>query len=423
MTSTVSTALRAPGSEPDGLSIAGRQQSGQQWTERYRDAVMDTFGDPRRVLVRGEGAHVWDADGNRYLDLLAGIAVNSLGHAHPLLVAAVTGQLTTLGHISNFFASPAQVALAERLAGLFGEPGQTKVFFTNSGAEANEAAFKLGRRTGRPRTVAAAGSFHGRTMGALALTSKKAYREPFEPLPGPVDFVPYNDIDALDAAVTDQTAAVVLEPIQGENGVIPATTGYLRAAREITAERGALLVLDEVQSGMGRTGDWLAHTAAGVTPDVVTLAKGLGGGIPIGACVATGAAAQLFARGQHGTTFGGNPVAAAAGLAVFGAIERDGLLDNARMVGELLSREIARAHPAVTAVRGRGLLLAFDLAEPIAAHVSRAALGAGFIVNDVRPDTIRLAPPLVLTAEQALEFAAALPAIIDAARSAAGGAA
>lgn len=423
MSSDTSTALIPPAAEGDVLpALPGGSgalgHSGKQWTERYRESVMDTFGDPRRVLVRGEGAHVWDADGNRYLDLLAGIAVNSLGHAHPLLVAAVTGQLTTLGHISNFFASPAQVALAERLASLFGEPGRTKVFFTNSGAEANEAAFKLGRRTGRPRTVAAAGSFHGRTMGALALTSKKAYREPFEPLPGPVDFVPYNDVDALDAAVTTETAAVVLEPIQGENGVIPATTGYLRAARALTTERGALLVLDEVQSGMGRTGAWLAHTVAGVTPDVVTLAKGLGGGIPIGACVATGPAAELFTRGQHGTTFGGNPVAAAAGLAVFAAVERDGLLDNARRVGELLSREITRAHPAVTAVRGRGLLLAFDLAEPIAAEVSRAALAAGFIVNDVRPDTVRLAPPLVLTPGQASEFTTALPAIIDAALSA-----
>jgi acetylornithine/N-succinyldiaminopimelate aminotransferase len=419
-TAGVSTALSTSGDDAEPLTAVGSsRQSGSQWTERYRDAVMDTFGDPRRVLVRGEGAYVWDADGDRYLDLLAGIAVNSLGHAHPLLVAAVTGQLTTLGHISNFYASPAQIALAERLAGLFGEPGETKVFFTNSGAEANEAAFKLGRRTGRPRTVAAAGSFHGRTLGALALTSKKAYREPFEPLPGPVDFVPFNDIDALDAAVTDETAAVVLEPIQGENGVIPATTAYLRAARAITAERGALLVLDEVQSGMGRTGDWLAHTVAGITPDVVTLAKGLGGGIPIGACVATGVAATLFARGQHGTTFGGNPVAAAAGLAVFGAIERDGLLDNARTVGELLRDEIAQAHPAVAEVRGRGLLLAFDLAEPVAAGVARAALAAGFIVNDVRPDAIRLAPPLILSVEQALDFTTALPAIIDAALTAA----
>ncbi len=421
MTALAPTAL-AP-TAPLQTALAGTPaaltgSSGQDWLQRYRGAVMDTFGEPRRVLVRGEGVYVWDADGNRYLDLLAGIAVNSLGHAHPLLVAAVTGQLTTLGHISNFFASPAQVALAERLTDLLGASGETRVFFANSGAEAVEAAFKIARRTGRPRVVAAAGSFHGRTMGALALTSKKAYREPFEPLPGPVDFVPYNDIEALDAAVTSETAAVVLEPIQGENGVIPATAAYLQAARRITAERGALLVLDEVQSGMGRTGEWLAHTAAGITPDVVTLAKGLGGGLPIGACVATGEAARLLGRGQHGSTFGGNPVAAAAGLAVFAAVERDGLLANARDVGNQLAEEIAAAHPLVTAVRGRGLLLAFDLAEPVAAAVAAAAMASGFIVNDVRPDTIRLAPPLILTAAQAREFTTALPAILDAALAA-----
>jgi len=409
---TAPTGLVGPATSDGGRSAG---TAAAEWVQRYRGSLMDTFGDPRRVLVRGEGCHVWDADGKRYLDLLAGIAVNSLGHAHPLLVAAVTGQLTTLGHISNFFASPTQIALAERLAGMLGEPGATRVFFTNSGAEAVEAAFKVARRTGRPRLVAAAGSFHGRTMGALALTSKQAYREPFEPLPGPVDFVPYNDIEALDAAVTHETAAVVLEPVQGEAGVVPATAAYLQAARRLTAERGALLVLDEVQSGMGRTGDWLAHSRSGVVPDVVTLAKGLGGGLPIGACLATGEAAGLLGRGQHGTTFGGNPVCAAAGLAVFAAIERDGLLANARDVGALLASEIEGVHPLVTAVRGRGLLLAFDLAEPVAAAVARAALSAGFLVNDVRPQTIRLAPPLILTAGQALEFAESLPDILDAA--------
>jgi len=394
--------------------------AGADWLHRYRGAVMDTFGDPRRVLVRGEGVHVWDADGRRYTDLLAGIAVNALGHAHPLLIAAVTAQLTTLGHVSNFFASPAQIALAERIAALVPEVDgvPNRVFFANSGAEAVEAAFKLARRTGRPRMVAAAGSFHGRTMGALALTSKPAYREPFAPLPGPVDFVPYGEIDALQDAVTDSTAAVVLEPVQGEAGVIPAPPGYLAAARRITAERGALLVLDEVQCGMGRTGAWLAHTDSGIVPDVVTLAKGLGAGIPIGACLTTGAAGQLLGRGQHGTTFGGNPVAAAAGLAVFAAIERDGLLENARTVGALLADGIAAmAHPLLGQVRGAGLLIGVDLTRPVARTVADAALRAGFIVNDVRPDALRLAPPLILTAGQAREFLDALPPILDAAQT------
>jgi len=410
------SAVHSVGTAEESVVPAG--VAGTEWVQRYRHAVMDTFGDPRRVLVRGEGVHVWDADGRRYLDLLAGIAVNSLGHAHPLLVAAVTGQLTTLGHVSNFFASPAQIALAERITALVPTVGDVpnRVFFTNSGAEAVEAAFKLVRRTGRPRVAAAAGSFHGRTMGALALTSKAAYREPFGQLPGPVDFVPFGDVDALDAAITDQTAAFVVEPVQGEAGVVPAPAGYLAAARRITAERGALLVLDEVQCGMGRTGDWLAHTASGVVPDAVTLAKGLGGGIPIGACLTTGSATSMLGRGQHGTTFGGNPVAAAAGLAVFAAIERDGLLDQVRRVGAVLADGIRGCgHPLVGEVRAAGLLIAFDLTRPVAPAVAAAALDAGFVVNDVRPDAIRLAPPLVLTADQAREFTDALPAVLDAA--------
>ena len=416
----MSTALdtAAAGADTPVVPAGG---AGAEWLDRYRGAVMDTFGDPRRVLVRGEGAWVWDADGRRYLDLLGGIAVNSLGHAHPLLVAAVTGQLTTLGHVSNFFATPAQIALAERVTALVptvdGVPN--RVFFTNSGAEAVEAAFKVARRTGRPRVAAAAGSFHGRTMGALALTSKAAYREPFGQLPGPVDFVPYGDVAALEAAVTEATAAFVVEPVQGEAGVLPAPPGYLAAAREITARAGALLVVDEVQTGMGRTGQWLAHTASGVVPDVVTLAKGLGGGIPIGACVTTGRATELLGRGQHGTTFGGNPVAAAAGLAVFAAIERDGLLAHVRRVGAQLAGGLRTCgHPLVREVRGAGLLIGFDLAEPVAGAVAAAALDAGYIVNDVRPDAIRLAPPYVLTPGQAGEFLADLPGVLDAALAA-----
>jgi acetylornithine/N-succinyldiaminopimelate aminotransferase len=394
--------------------------SGDAWLQRYTDSVMQTFGTPQRVLVRGEGCHVWDADGKRYLDLLGGIATNSLGHAHPLLVAAVTAQLTTLGHVSNFFASAPQVVLAERLLEVSRAPHGSAVFFANSGAEANEGAFKMARRTGRTKIVSTLGAFHGRTMGALALTAKEAYRAPFEPLPGGVEFVPYGDVGALGRAVDGATAAVFLEPLQGENGVVPAPDGYLTAARRITAEHGALLVLDEVQTGVGRTGEWFAHQNPrheGVVPDVMTLAKGLGGGIPVGAVVAFGPRnAALLGAGQHGTTFGGNPVAAAAGLAVLHAVERDGLLENVRVVGRHLRDGITGlGHPLVEGVRGEGLLLGVALTEPVGPQVVPAALAAGFIVNAARPDTIRLAPPLVLTTAQADTFVAALPAILDAA--------
>lgn len=382
---------------------------GDALRDRYQGALMNTFGPPRLVLARGKGAVVWDADGNRYLDLLGGIAVNALGHAHPALVTAVTEQLATLGHVSNFFATEPQVTLAERLLALLGVDG--RVFFTNSGTEANEAAIKLTRRTGRTHLVSTEGSFHGRTMGALALTSKPAYREPFEPLPGEVTFVPYGDADALAAAVTDETAAVVLEPVQGEAGVVIPPPGYLAAAREVTERHGALLWFDEVQTGMGRTGAWFAHSASGVTPDVVTLAKGLAGGIPVGACIAVGDAGSLLGPGNHGTTFGGNPVAAAAALAVIDTIEKEGLLDNVARVGALFAEGLADAR--VAQVRAVGLLIGIDLVEPVAAKVAAAALAQGFIVNDCTPDRIRLAPPLVLTAEQAQEFLAAWPAILD----------
>jgi acetylornithine aminotransferase len=358
---------------------------------------------------------VWDADGTRYLDLLGGIAVNALGHAHPALVGAVTDQLNTLGHVSNFFATEPQVTLAEKLLELLGVSG--KVFFANSGAEANEAAFKLTRRTGRTHVVSTDGSFHGRTMGALALTSKAAYREPFEPLPGEVTFVPYGDADALAEAVTDDTAAVVLEPLQGEAGVVVPPEGYLQKARAVTQQHGTLLWLDEVQTGMGRTGDWFAHAETGVTPDVVTVAKGLAGGIPIGACIAVGEHGTLLQPGNHGTTFGGNPVAAAAALAVIGTIEKDDLLTNAREVGALLRDGLA--HPAVTEIRGRGLLIGLDLDRPVADRAVAEALDRGFIINNCSPERVRLAPPLVLTASQAEEFLAAWPAIVEAAHAAA----
>ena len=377
--------------------------------ERYAHALMNTFGPPKLVLTRGEGARVWDADGNEYLDLLGGIAVNALGHAHPALVAAVTGQLSTLGHVSNFFATEPQVALAERLLGLLGVEG--RVFFANSGAEANEAAYKLTRRTGRTHVVAAEGGFHGRTMGSLALTSKAAYREPFEPLPTDVTFVPYGDAEALAAAVTDETAAVVLEPIQGEAGVVVPPEGYLQAAREITTAHGALLWFDEVQTGMGRTGEWFAHGPSGVTPDLVTLAKGLAGGIPVGACVAVGEHGDLLQPGNHGTTFGGNPVAAAAALAVIDTIETEHLLENAREVGAQLGKGLV--DPRVTEVRQHGLLIGIDLTEPVAAAVVASALERGFIINNTTPERIRLAPPLILSGDEAGSFVDAWPRILD----------
>jgi acetylornithine aminotransferase len=383
-----------------------------EWTSRYTSVLMNNFGPPKRVFVRGEGAQLWDADGRRYLDLFAGIAVNSLGHAHPLIVNAVTAQLTTLGHVGNFFATAPQIALAERLVELAG--GDARVYFANSGAEANEAAFKLTRLTGRTKVIATEGGFHGRTMGALALTGKPGIREPFEPLPGGVEFVPFGDVAALEAAIDDETAAFFVEPIQGERGVLPAPPGYLAAARELTERHGALLVLDEVQTGIGRVGEWFAFQQAGIRPDIVTLAKGLGGGLPIGACLAFGAAKNLFSPGSHGSTFAGNPIACAAGLAVLYAIERDGLLARVREVGGRL-REGIRAldHPAVRDVRGSGLLLAIQLEREKSAAVAEAALEAGFIVNAVAPDAIRIAPPLILTADQAEEFLAALPKLLD----------
>lgn len=383
--------------------------------ERYAASLMNTFGPPRLTLVRGEGAHVWDDAGNRYVDLLGGIAVNALGHGHPALVGAVTEQLRTLGHVSNFFTSPAQVQLAERLVALL-DAGPAKVFLTNSGTEANEAAFKLTRRTGRTHVVAAEGGFHGRTMGALALTSKEAYRAPFAPLPGDVTFVPYGDAGALASAVTDETAAILLEPVQGEAGVVMPPEGYLAAARAVADQHGALLWLDEVQTGMGRTGSWFAHhlplLGGGVTPDIVTVAKGLGGGFPIGACLGVGAAADLLQPGNHGTTFGGNPVACAAALAVLDTIESEGLLEHVTVLGQKIRDGLA-ADPRVTEVRGEGLLIGLDLVSERSAEVAAAALAAGFVVNNPTPARIRLAPPLVLTADDAAAFLAAWPTILD----------
>ncbi|HEX6755537.1 MAG TPA: acetylornithine transaminase [Mycobacteriales bacterium] len=375
---------------------------------RWDAVLMPTYGTPPAAIVRGEGCRVWDADGREYLDLIAGIAVSALGHGHPALVEAVGRQVATIAHTSNLVINPVAVRLAERLVDLLGGGG--RVFLCNDGAEANEAAFKLARKHGRRldpaggrlEVVAAEGGFHGRTFGALALTGTPAKREPFVPLPGPVTFVPYGDAAALDAAVTGRTAAVFLEPALGEGGVVPPPPGYLAAARAACDRTGALLVLDEVQSGIGRTGEWFAHRTQGVRADVVTLAKGLGGGLPIGACVGLGAAGELFAKGDHGSTFGGNAVACAAALSVLDTIERDGLLASVRRVGARLAAGLgAIDSPLVAGVRGSGLWLAVVLTRPVAAEVEAAARRAGLLVNAVQPDAVRLAPPLVLTAAEA----------------------
>lgn len=392
------------------------------WTlvDRWTQSMMDNYGTPQLALVRGSGAIVVDEAGREYVDLVGGIAVNALGHAHPAVVEAVSRQIATLGHVSNLFVAEPPVALAELLLALAGRSG--RVFFANSGAEANETAFKLSRLTGRTRVVATAGGFHGRTMGALALTGQPAKADPFHPLPGEVSHVPYGDVDALAAEVTDETAMVILEPVQGENGVVVPPPGYLAAARRITAEQGALLVLDEVQTGVGRTGHWFAHQADGIEPDVITLAKGLGGGMPIGACLAFGRAAELLRPGAHGTTFGGNPVSCAAALAVISTIANEGLLDHVKRVGERIRHGVeALDHPLVAEVRGAGLLLGIVLRGPAAAATAGVLRDSGFLTNPVQPGTIRLAPPLILTLDQADAFLAALPAALDAANLGGGG--
>ncbi|MGM7668891.1 acetylornithine transaminase [Microbacterium sp. A93] len=414
--------------------------SNETLLHRYTSALTGVFGAPSRVLVRGEGVHVWDADGRRYTDFLGGIAVNSLGHAHPALLRAVTGQLGTLGHISNLFTSEPQIGLAERLLGLADAPEGSTVFFANSGSEANEAALKLARRHGhedpsgrRTRVLALENSFHGRTLGALAMTWKPAYREPFEPLPGGIEFLPAGDVAALEAAVDETVAAVVIEPVQGESGVHGWPAGYLQAARDLTRRHGALLIFDEVQSGTGRTGTWFAHQNPAVTgqqdpvvPDAMTLAKGLGGGIPIGALLSFGPrASQLLTAGQHGTTFGGNPVATAAGLAVLDTIVEEGLLEHARTLGARLAGAL-RAVDGVSAVRQYGLLIGVDVTVPagsehpvpdggLAPALVRAGLEAGYLLNATGPSTLRLAPPLVLGQPEADQLVADLPSLLESA--------
>jgi acetylornithine/N-succinyldiaminopimelate aminotransferase len=381
-------------------------------SQRWDAVMMPNYGTPPIALDHGRGVRVWDDAGREYLDFVGGIAVSSLGHAHPAIVAAVTEQVARLVHSSNLAIHEPGVRLAERLVGLLGLPA--RVFFANSGAEAIECALKLARRYGTPRgrheVIACNGSFHGRTLGALSITGNPAKREPFEPLPGPVSFVDFGDVDALRAAVGPQTSAVFVEPTLGEGGVVPAPPGFLAAARSICDEAGALLVVDEVQSGIGRTGHWYASQGEGVRPDVITLAKGLGGGMPIGVCIGVGDVGGLFAPGDHGSTFGGNPVACAAALAVLQTIEDEQLLDQVKRVGEHLATRLAAIdNPLVVGTRGSGLWQALVLSGAQAAAIEGAARERGLLVNAVKPDVIRFAPPLILTE---LEVEDAMPRLV-----------
>ena len=394
---------------------ASEARAERSLVERWQAVMQDNYGTPSVALVSGSGCWVRDDAGREYLDLLAGIAVNSLGHAHPALVTAVTAQVGTLGHTSNLAINEPALRLSERLAHLADPTGGARVFLCNSGAEANEAAFKLARLTGRSRMVATANGFHGRTMGALALTGQPAKADPFRPLPGEITFVPYGDAEALAAEVDDTVAAVILEPIQGEAGVVVPPADYLSRARRITEDAGALLILDEVQTGIGRTGHWLAHhdpALGGVRPDIVTLAKGLAGGLPIGAMIRLDHPnVPAFAPGAHGCTFGGNPISAAAALAVLDTIAGDDLLGNARARGAQF-REALVAVAGVVEVRGAGLLLGIVLAEPVAKAAEVAARSRGVLVNAAAPDLIRLAPTLILSAEEAARGIEVLAAAI-----------
>lgn len=386
----------------------------QNWKSDWENAVMPTYGTPAINLVSGKGSRVTDSDGKEYIDLLAGIAVNALGHAHPAIVEAVSTQIATLGHASNIFAHPQVIALANKLRNLISPDAH--VFFSNSGAEANEAAFKTARLTGKSRILAAEHGFHGRTMGSLAMTGQPGKRAPFEPMPAGVEFYPYGDLDALRALIgqtPDDTAAVILESVQGETGVVPAPEGFLTGVRALCDEFGVLMIVDEVQAGMGRTGQWFGYQAdlpAGVVPDLITLAKGLGGGLPIGACVAATRAGQLLAAGQHGSTFGGNPVSCAAGNAVIDTIVADNVLDNVNAQGEYL-RTGLEALDAVDHVRGRGLMLGVVLKD---AHpgIAAEALDAGLLLNQPADDVIRLVPPLTITDTDVREAVAILKELL-----------
>jgi acetylornithine/N-succinyldiaminopimelate aminotransferase len=382
------------------------------WQNEYSERMMKSAAVPSVELVRGEGCHVWDSEGRKYLDFLAGIAVNSLGHAHPVLVEAVSRQIATLAHVSNYFATPPQLELAERLRRLTGAGEHGRVYFGNSGAEAIEAAIKLARRTGRPRILSLRNSFHGRTMGALSLTGKPALREAFEPLLPGVSHID-STVEALEMAMGPDVAALVVEPIKGEAGVIDLPAGYLVAAREITARHGALLIIDEIQTGAGRTGRWFGFQHDGITPDAVVLAKGIGGGVPIGALVTFGAASDLLIAGQHGSTFGGNPLVTAAANAVLAEIESAGLVENAARRGADISAALVGL-PLVEEIRGAGLLIGVGLSAPVGPTVVAEAARLGLIVNAPTDVSIRLAPPLIIGDAEVAEFIEKFTAALNA---------
>ena len=374
----------------------------KKYLSRWDSSLQNNYGKPSIALVKGKGIVVTDADGKSYLDFLGGIATSILGHAHPAIVKAVTKQVSTLSHVSNFYAHPNSIALAEKLISMTGDKG-AKVFFCQSGAEANEAALKLSRRTGKVRVVAAQGAFHGRTMGALSLTGQPSKREPFLPLIKGVKHVPYGDVEAMRKAVTKKTAMVIIEPIMGEAGVIVPPSDYLQELRSLCDKNGTLLVIDAVQTGIGRTGDWFGYEYSGITPDVITLAKGLGGGLPLGAMIALGRAANLFQPGDHGSTFGGNPVTTAAGLAAIEFIESKNVLNKVEKQGAHLMQELALI-PGVKEVRGAGLLLGIELESLKVAAIADAMRDAGVLVNAANPTTIRIAPALIVTDAQINKF-------------------
>jgi acetylornithine aminotransferase len=373
-----------------------------QVSTAWKKALQDNYGVPSIALVKGKGSEVYDVEGKKYLDLLGGIATNVLGHAHPAIVKAVSKQVGTLGHVSNFYAHPNVIELAQKLASMTGDKS-ARVFFAQSGAEANEAAMKLSRRTGKYRIVAAQGAFHGRTMGALSMTGQPSKREPFLPLIKGIKHVPYGDIKAMRRAISSKTAMVILEPIMGEAGVIVPPADYLAQVRQLCTQKGALLVIDAVQTGMGRTGDWFGYEYSGITPDVITLAKGLGGGLPLGAMIALGDAAQLFVAGDHGSTFGGNPITTAAALAVIKVIEKDRIMIKVRKDQDFIMHKIALIE-GVSEVRGAGLLIGIQLDKPIASKITLLMREQGVLVNAANDSTIRIAPALNISRIQLTKF-------------------
>ena len=372
--------------------------------KRWQKSIQDNYGTPTIELVSGKGSVVKDSNGNAYLDFLAGIATNVLGHAHPSIVKSVSKQIATLGHVSNFYAHPNVLELAEKLQKLTGDKS-ARVFFCNSGAEANEAALKLSRKTGKYKVVATQEAFHGRTMGALSLTGQPAKRNPFKPLIKGIKHVPFGDSAAMKRAITKKTAMVIVEPIMGEAGVIVPPADYLKNLREYCDDNGALLVFDCVQTGMGRTGDWFGYEYSGIKPDVITLAKGLGGGLPLGAMIALGTASKLFEAGDHGSTFGGNPVATAAALAVISSIEKEKILSHVEEVGEFLLTELALI-PGVAEVRGAGLLIGLTLEKPVAKVLTKKCQELGALINAPGESIIRIAPALNVSLKQAQKFVA-----------------